>query len=161
MKVELKWVVIIFIVHLLWHVTEKLLGFYTTNIEYTDYSGFVFMPVYAGLMYLALVDLRKSNHNLLNRRHAFLSGLFISLCLVVLAPVMVFLVVFLLQPDFFQNMIAYGVNSGKYSSYGQAATEFSYWGFVKLYMAIYMLVGSLSAALWGFVLHKMPDPVTE
>jgi hypothetical protein len=161
MKLELKWVSIIVIVHLLWNIGERFLGFFGEKAAYQGLSGSLFLVVYALLMYLAVADLRSRNRGFLNRRQGFLSGLFISLILVALSPIMVGILAFVIQPDFFNEMIMASTTNGEYQSYQMAEQEYNYWNYVKLYMAGYMLVGSLSAALWSFVLHKMPDPVTD
>lgn len=161
MKLELKWVSIIIILHIIWHIAERLLGFYSDKALYQGLSSAVFMVVYAGIMYLAVAGLRESNRGYLNKRQGFLSGLFISLIMVAFAPIMVGLLQFLIQPDFFNTMIMETTNNGAYQSYQMAEKEYNYWNYVTLYMAGYLLVGSLSAALWSYVLHKMPEPVSD
>lgn len=161
MKLELKWVAIIFVVHILWHIAEKMLGIYGANVAYKDISGPLFLVVYGGIMFLAISDLRSKNRGYLNRRHGFLSSLFISFVLVALAPVMVALLVFVISPDFFNDMIIATTDSGIYSSYAAAENEFNFWSFVRLYMVSYLLAGALSGALWSFLLHKMPEPAAD
>lgn len=161
MKLELKWVAIIFVVHIIWQIFERLLGFYADRSGYQEFAGFAFLVVYSLLILLALLDLRGKNKGFLNRRHGFISGLFISFILVALSPVMVAILAFGIQPDFFNIMINNALENGEYQAYEAAAMEYSYWSYVKLYMAGYLLVGSLSGALWAFVLHKMPEPVTD
>ena len=161
MKLELKWVAIIFIVHLIWLFLERTLGFYGDRSSYEELAGFVFLVVYASLVLLALLDLKAKNKGYLNRRHGFISGLFISFVLVALSPIMVGLLAYVIQPDFFNIMISNAIENGDYRAYEAAAQEYSYWSFVKLFMAGYLLVGSLSGALWSFLLHKMPEPVTD
>lgn len=161
MKLELKWVAIIFVVHLIWHIGERAMGFYGERFGYQELAGWAFLMVYAVLILFALMDLKNTNRGFLNRRHGFLSSLFISLVLVALAPVTVGILAYFIQPDFFSEMINNALNDGEYRAYEAAAMEYNYWSFVKLYMAGYLLVGSLSGALWSFLLHKMPEPVTD
>jgi hypothetical protein len=161
MKLELKWVIIIFAVHIFWHILTRALGLYGDRSSYEELSLFVFAFVYALLMLLALLDLRSRNKGYLNRRHGFSSGLFISFILVVLSPLMVAILAFGIQPDFFNIMISNSIANGEYLSYEAAASEYSYWNYVQLYMATYLLVGSLSGALWAYLLHKVPMPVTD
>lgn len=161
MKLELKWVTIIFVVHIVWHIFERVLGFYGDRSAYEEFAGFGFLLVYSLLMLLAIFNLKSRNGGLLNRRQGFLSGLFISLIMVVLSPLMVAILAFGIQPDYFNIMIANALENGEYQAYEAAALEYSYWGVVKLYMAGYLLVGSLSGAFWSFLLHKMPEPVTD
>jgi hypothetical protein len=161
MKVELKWVAIVFVLHVLWHIGERVLGFYSDKIAYHEFSGTAFMLVYGLIMFLAIADIRSQNRGYLNRRHGFLSGLFISLVLVALAPLMIAILLFAIQPDFFDKLIIAATENGEYSVYEAAQQEYNYWSFVRLYMAGYLLVGALSAALWSFILHKMPEPVSD
>lgn len=161
MKLELKWVSIIFVIHILWHIGERFFGFYDENAAYQEMSATSFMVVYAFLMLLAMLDLRKSNKGYLNRRHGFTSSLFISLVLVALAPIMVLLLWFVIQPDFFNKMILLSLENDEYQAYEAAVREYNYWNYLTLYIAGYLLVGSLSGAFWSFILHKMPEPVTD
>lgn len=161
MKLEIKWVAIVFILHVLWQIGERSLGFYGPRIRHEELAGMGFYIVYALVMFLAVADLKSRNNGFLNRRQGFLSGLFISLILVALAPIMVGILMFAIQPDFFNVMIMSATESGEYSGYQAAVQEYNYWSYVKLFMAGYLLVGSLSAALWSFLLHKMPEPVSD
>lgn len=161
MRIEIKWVIIIFIVHAIWHVLERFLGFYGDLFRYQEFSSWAFLLVYAGLMLIAMLDLRASNNGFLNRRHGFISSLFISFILTALAPIMVGLVAYVIQPDFFNIMINNSLSSGEYRAYEAAAMDYSFWSYVKLYMAGYLLVGSLSGAFWSYLLHKVPEPVTD
>ncbi len=161
MKLELKWVSIVFIAQIIWQIAERLLGIYGSRVSYHDLSGTAFMAVYALIMYLAVADLKAKNRGFLNRRQGFLSGLFISLILVALSPIMVAILMFAVQPDYFNVMIAATTEINEYSTYEAAYQEFNYWNYVKLYMTGYLLVGSLSAAFWSYRLHKLPDPIEE
>jgi len=161
MRVEIKWAIIIFIAHALWHVAERFMGLYGLHYGWQEIASLLFLAAYAGLMFVALFDLRKSNNGHLNRRHGFVSAFFISLILVAAAPITVALLAFVIQPDFFLIMIENSMRIGEYSAYELAEQEYSYWAFVKLYMIGYMLVGTLSGALWAYVLHKMPEPVQD
>lgn len=161
MRVEIKWIAIILLVHVIWHVLERVFGFYGALFRFEGYASWAFLLVYTVLMFLALRDLRASNRGFLNRRHGFVSSLFISFILTALAPVIVALLAYLIQPDFFMLMINNALDSGEYRAYEAAAIDYSYWSYVKLYMAGYLLVGSLSGAFWSYLLHRIPEPATE
>ena len=161
MKLELKWVGIIFVVHALWHFGEKMMGFYGEKAGLQEYAAVSFMAVLAFLMMLAILDLRKSNRGYLNRRHGFTSSLFISLVLVALSPLMVLLLWLVIQPDFFNQMIMLALENDEYQAYELAKQEYNYWNYVKLYIAGYLIVGALSGAFWSMVFHKLPEPVTD
>jgi len=161
MKLEIKWVAIVFILHVLWLIGERTFGFFGARIRHEELVSLAFFIVYALVMFLAVADLKSRNNGFLNRRQGFLSGLFMSLILVAMAPVMVGILMFAIQPDFFNVMIMAATERGEYSVYEAAVQEYNYWSYVKLFMAGYLLVGSLSAALWSFILHKMPEPVSD
>lgn len=161
MRIEIKWVAIIFVLHVCWHLLEKFLGFYSHNAAYQELSAISFMLVLSLLMLLAILDIRKSNRGYLNRRHGFTSSLFISLMLVALSPIMVLLLWLVIEPDFFNKMIMLALENDEYQAYEAAKSEYSYWNYVKLYIAGYLVVGSLSGAFWSMILHKMPEPVSD
>jgi len=161
MKIEIKWVVVIFIVHVLWHLAEKLMGFYNVSNDWVLYSGVAFTILYAVFIYAMLTQVKKSNRGFLHRRQALLSGLFVGLSLVVLTPVLVFLLNFVIEPGYFDKMILMSLDAGEYNSYGEAAIEYGFWNYVIIYMARYLLIGVLAAAFFGFVMHEVPEPATE
>ena len=161
MKLELKWVAIIFVAHVLWHLGEKMMGFYSDKAAYQELSAISFMAVLSILMMLVILDLRKSNRGYLNRRHGFTSSLFISLVLVALSPLMVLLLWFVIQPDYFNHMIMLALENDEYQAFELAKQEYSYWNYVKLYIAGYLMVGSLAGAFWSMVFHRLPEPVTD
>ena len=161
MKLEMKWVAVVFILHILWLIGERTFGFFGNRIRHEDLINMAFYVLYAGVMFLAVADLKSRNNGFLNRRQGFLSSLFISLILVALAPIMVGILMFAIQPDFFNVMIMSATERGEYSAYDAAIQEYNYWSYVKTFMAGYLLAGSLSGALWSFLLHKMPEPVSD
>lgn len=161
MKLELKWVAIIFVIHVLWHLGEKMMGFYSDRAAIQEFSAISFMLVLAFLMMLAILDLRKNNRGYLNRRHGFTSSLFISLVLVALSPIMVLLLWLVIQPDYFNHMIMLALENDEYQAYEVAKQEYNYWNYVKLYIAGYLVVGSLAGAFWSLVFHRMPEPVSD
>lgn len=161
MKLEFKWVIIIFIVHQLWHLGEKLLGFYNNINSYNIISGVIFIGVYIWFIYLMLSQLKAKNGGFLHRRQALLSGLFVGLMLVASAPVTIFILNYFIEPGYFNNMILMSLDNGNYSSYGEAALEYGFWNYVILYMAVYLIIGVLSASGIGYLLHEVPKPVTE
>lgn len=161
MRIEIKWAIIIFIVQMLWLVAERFAGLYGAHYGWHEIGSWLFLGIYAGLMFLALYDLRKSNNGFLSRRHGFISGFFISLIMVAVAPIVVAILAFVIQPNFFSVMIENALRVNEYSAYELAEQEYNYWAFVKLYMAGYLLVGSLSGALWSSLLHRVPEPVRD
>lgn len=161
MKLELKWALLAFIMHQTWHLGEKLLGFYGSSNSYNVISGLVFAALYSFFIFIMLGQLKKKNGGFLHRRQALLSGIFVSLFLLASAPITIFMLNFVIEPGYFNKMILLALDTGEYSSYGEAKLEYGFWNYVILYMALYMLVGVGSAALYGFILHKLPEPIAE
>jgi len=112
-KTELKWAIYFMIVSLLWMMMERMLGWHDELIaKHAVYTNLFAVP--AIIVYvLALLDKRKTDYGgVMNYKQGFMSGLIISLMVMVFSPVIQLLTTYIITPHYFPNAIANAVGSG-------------------------------------------------
>jgi len=142
-KTEIKWAVIFTLMTSCWMVVEKLTGLHSIHIDkhmtYTNLYAIPSILVYA----FALLD-KKKNHldGEMSYSQGFVTGMWVTLFVTVLAPLNQYLISSLVTPEFFPNAINYAVKSGKMN---QEAAE-SYFS-----MKNYILQSIIRTPLMGFL----------
>jgi len=142
-SIEIKWTVLFFVISLFWMVLERLAGLHDKNIELhsfiTNLFGLVALIVYV----LALLDKRKNFYEgKMNWIQGFITGLIITFGITLLTPLSQYITVTLISPHFFDNMIAYSVESGKMT--GEQAHE-------MFNMQSYMIQSTMFAPVAGII----------
>jgi len=142
-KTEIKWAVIFTLMTFCWMVVEKLTGLHSIHIDkHMTYTNLYAIP--SILVYVfALLD-KKKNHldGEMSYSQGFVSGMWVTLFVTVLAPLNQYLISSLVTPEFFPNAINYAVKSGKMD---QEAAE-SYFS-----MKNYLLQSIIGTPLMGFL----------
>lgn len=113
LRVEIKWALIFTVVALLWMVFEKAMGWHGPKIEqhpiYTNFFALVAIVLYV----LALRDKKQSLGGTMTWKQGFISGVIISLIIMVLTPLSQYITHTFITPEYFQNAIAYAVDNDK------------------------------------------------
>ena len=128
---------------LLWMVMEKMAGLHDKNIEmHATVTMLVAIP--AILIYvLALLDKRKNFYNnVMSYKQAFISGLIISLIIMLFTPLTQYITSTVITPDYFDNMIKYAVAEGKLT---QEAAE------AEFNLRNYMIASTVFAPIMGII----------
>ena len=109
-KLELKWAFIFCAMSLLWMLAERLAGLHDVNIAaHAMYSNFVAIPAII-IYFLALREKRSIDfHGYMTFRQGFISGLFLSLFVAVLSPIVQVITFKIITPYYFENAIKYAV----------------------------------------------------
>ena len=113
MKNEFKWAVIMSLVLLVWLTVLKFLG-----LQEPEQIGLfvivvnVYYVLLFGLYILAIRERRSRQRGYISRRDGFLTGLLITLFLVVLSPLNMAIFYYLINPGFFKVMIEFNVSNG-------------------------------------------------
>lgn len=112
-KLEIKWALLFSVMMLLWMLLEKLTGLHDTHIDkHIIYTNFMAIPAIV-IYVLALLDKRNNYHGgKMNYKQGFLSGLIITLIVTLLSPLVMYISLTMITPDFFNNMIEYVVEEG-------------------------------------------------
>ncbi len=113
-KIEIKWALLFSLMMLLWMLLEKTAGLHGRYIDkHAIFTNFVAIPAIA--MYaLALLDKRKNAYNgVMSYRQGVISGLILTAIITVLSPLTQYITSTFITPDYFSNVIAYAVRTGK------------------------------------------------
>lgn len=142
MKTEIKWGLIFTAVSLLWVTLERLTGLHDKNIHLHPYLSMLFFFPAVTVYVLALRDKRASLGGKLTYKQACISGLIITVIVVVLSPLSQWITQKLITPNYFQNVIAYSVKAGVLTL-EQAQANFN--------LPSYMMQASLGALFAGIL----------
>lgn len=111
-SIEIKWGVIFTVIGLLWMIFEKAMGWHDVLIAkhaiYTNFFG-----ILAVLIFILAVRDKKINfyNGIMTWRQGFVSGLIVTIVITVLSPLSQFISSTYITPDYFNNVIAYSVES--------------------------------------------------
>lgn len=113
LKIEIKWALIFIAVSLSWMIFEKSMGWHDVLIEkHAIYTNF-FAVFAIGVYVLALLDKKNAYFNgNMTFKEGFLSGLVITIIIVLLSPVSQYIALEFITPEYFSNVIDYTVASG-------------------------------------------------
>lgn len=113
-SIEIKWAIIFVLMSLAWMVLEKSLGWHDEHIDqHAVFTNFFAIPAILVFVF-ALRDKKKSYYRgNITYLQAFLSGLIISVIIMVLTPFAQYITLEYITPDYFTNVIEYSVSSGE------------------------------------------------
>ncbi|MCM4167734.1 hypothetical protein KCTC52924_01464 [Arenibacter antarcticus] len=142
-RLELKWAIRFVLASLAWMILEKTVGLHDVHIAkhpiYTNLFAIVAIVIYV----LALLDKRKTDFNgKMSWKQGFNSGIVISIIVAVFSPLTQYITSTIITPEYFNNVIAYVVETGKMS---QEAAE----GYFSL--GSYIIQGFFGALTMGIV----------
>lgn len=142
-KIEIKWGVLFILVGLIWMVFEKTMGWHDVHIDkHATYSMFI-APIAIAIYVFALLDKKRNFYGgKMTFKQAFVSGLFITLVIVILSPLSQYITSTYITPDYFNNVIEYSVSSGKMEQ--QAAEDY-------FNLHNYMIQAVTGAAIMGIL----------
>jgi hypothetical protein len=142
-KTELKWAIYFMIMSLLWMMMERVLGWHDEWIaQHPLYTNLIAIPAIA-LYVFALLDKRKTDFlGEMTYQQGFVSGLVISIIVMIFSPVTQLLTSYIITPHYFQHAITNAVSSGQMS---QEAAE-SYFSIKS-----YIIQGIVGAPVMGIV----------
>lgn len=140
---EIKWGLIFTIVALLWMVFERLMGWHGENIDQHATMTNLFAIPAIIIYVLALLDKRKRDYGgIMTWTQGFISGLIITVVVVILSPLAQYLTHTVITPEYFPNVIEYAVNSGS-STREEAEAYFT--------LNNYMLQSAIGGLIMGVV----------
>lgn len=122
---------------------EKSMGWHDVHIDkHATYSLF-YAPIAIAIYVFALLDKKRNYyHGKMNYLQGFISGLVITLVVVILSPLSQYITSEFISPDYFSNAIAYSVSSGALT---QEAAESNF------NLNSYMVQAVAGAAFMGMV----------
>ncbi|PIF05370.1 MAG: DUF4199 domain-containing protein [Draconibacterium sp.] len=146
-KFGFKWALIFIGVSLLWILIEKLAGFHDSHIDkHPVFSNLFAIPAIV-IFVLALLDKRKNFYKgRMSWLDGFLSGLVISVIVAILSPLVAWLMIDVISPDYFENASEYAVSTGRMTLM-EAKNYFN--------LANYLMQSALGAVLLGAVISAI------
>lgn len=148
--IEIKWGIIFTVLSLLWMVFEKAMGWHDALIAkhaiYTNFFGIIAVLIFV----LALRDKKANFYNgEMTWRQGFVAGLLVTIVVTVLAPLSQFITSTYITPEYFDNVIAYSVES-KVMNQEQAEAYFNLKSYIiqATFGALVMGVVTSAAVAW-------------
>ncbi len=142
-KIEIKWAVVFSVMMLAWMVLERLTGLHDQHIDqHATFTNFVSVPA-IGIYVLALLDKRRQCHRgHMSYGQGVKAGLFLTLFVTALTPLVQWLTSTFITPDFFANASRYAVQTKQLSS--AAAAEY-------FTLKSYLLQGVIGSFVMGLI----------
>jgi len=142
-SIEIKWGVIFTVFTLLWMAMEKALGWHDVHIDkHAVYTNLFAIPAII-LTALTLLDKRKNYFSgKMTWKQGFLTGLGLTLIIALFSPLSMWITNTLITPHYFDNVIAYSVETGKLTQ--EAAEKY-------FSMGSYILQSVIGAIVMGVV----------
>lgn len=145
-RFEIKWSVIYAVVVMLWFLGERIAGLHGRYISRQgDIALLLFFPIIL-IYFLANIDKKRNFYNgEMTYLQGFLSGLRLTIGILILTPVIQLISSYVISPGFFNTMIDYSVATGSLTP-KQAAWQFSYGNFVFTNLLAEIITGVPIAA---------------
>lgn len=125
-KIELKWAFIFLAMSLLWMLMEKETGLHSTHLDMHQYVSLLFALPAIAIYYFALTDKKKTIYGgQMTFKQGLLSGLILTLIITLLSPLSQWFISTVITPDYFNNVIAYSLETGYYATRKQAEAYFN------------------------------------
>lgn len=124
-KIEIKWAFISTAMFLLWMTLEKLTGLHDKYLEQQQIVTMLILIPSAIIYVLALLDKKKNYFSgSMTYKQSFMSGLMLTLLIVVLSPVSQLITSYIITPNYFTNVIEHTVKKGMFTQ-EQAEQQFN------------------------------------
>jgi len=115
-QLELKWAAIYTVFLLVWMIFERLMGWHDAHIDRHHIYTLIFYIPAAVLYYCALSDKRNNFYGgIISFQQAFISGFIFTVFIAVLAAPAQYIISTFITPYYFENVIAYAIETGKTS----------------------------------------------
>lgn len=153
-KIELKWAIIFTLTTLLWMLFEKSMGWHDEHIDkhatYTNFWGIIAILLYV----FALLDKRKNYYDgTMTWKKGFISGVILSIFIAVLAPLGLYITHRFITPDYFDNAVAFAVQSGN-STIEEAESYFNFTSYLIQSVLFSAIIGIITGAIVAFFVKK-------
>lgn len=153
-SIEIKWGIIFTLFTLLWMILERMLGWHDVHIaKHAALTNLFAIPAVI-LVVLALRD-KRSNYfdGTMTWKQGFLTGLGLTVVIVLLSPLSMWITNSIITPNYFENVIAFSVESGKLTQ-EQAEKYFSMGSYIIQSTIGAAVMGTVTSAIVAFFLKK-------
>ena len=155
-RIEVKWGILFFLSGLAWMALEKYLGWHDRLIEQHATYTLLYAPLAIFIYVVALWEKkRKTYSGRMTFLQGLLSGMVITLVVVLLTPLSQYISHSLISPDYFSNIIQLTVNSGK-MTLPEAEAYFNLMNYITQSLLFATVMGLLTTAVVMIFLRSSP-----
>jgi hypothetical protein len=149
-QTEIKWGILFILSGLVWMMLEKSFGWHDVLLEqHATYTMF-YAPIAIALYVLALRDKRRSYYQgEMTYLQGLISGLLVTLVVVLLTPLSQYISHEYISPDYFPNIIQLTVSKGE-MTLSQAEAYFSLKSYIQQSLVFAAIVGVFTSAIVAF-----------
>lgn len=142
-KIEVKWAIIFALLTLTWILLEKISGLHSTHIDkHAIYTNFFAIPAIAVYIFALLEKRKNYYHGNMNYLQGFVTGLIVTLVVVILSPLTQSISSTVITPEYFPNIIQHSVSTGKMEQ--EAAGKY-------FSLGNYVVQGLIGASVMGII----------
>jgi hypothetical protein len=153
-KTEIRWALIFSAMFLSWMGLERMLGLHSSNLANQQLvTTFILIPAFV-IYTLALRSKRKTFYtDKISYKQSFLSGLWLTLFIVLLSPANQLITTMIISPNYFSNAIAYTVSNG-IMTWKQAHAQFNNGNYIIQNVIGGLITGLLFTAIISFFIKS-------
>ena len=155
-RIEIKWGILFFLSGLAWMALEKYLGWHDRLIEQHATYTLLYAPLAIFIYVVALWEKkRKTYSGRMTFLQGLLSGMVITLVVVLLTPLSQYISHSMISPAYFSNVIQLTVNSGKMTLL-EAEGYFNLMNYITQSLLFATVMGLLTTAVVMIFLRSSP-----
>ena len=146
-RIEIKWGILFILSGLIWMILEKSLGWHDLHLEkHANYTLF-YAPIAIAIYVLALLDKKRSDYQgKMTYFQGFVSGLLLTLIVVILTPLSQYISHEYISPEYFPNIIKLSVESGQMTQ-EEAESHFTLMGYIGQSLIFAAFMGLITSAV--------------
>ncbi len=155
-KTEIKWSLIFSGMFLVWMSAERLAGLHSSNIANQQVvTTFILVP--AVVVYILALRSKRTNiyYDQITYKQSFVSGLWLTIFIVILSPVTQIITTTVISPDYFSNLTAYTVDNGIMTR-EQAQAQFNVGNYIIQSVMGGFITGILFTTIISFFIKSKP-----
>lgn len=152
-QTEIKWGLLFFLSGLIWMFLEKSLGFHGLYLEKHANFTLWYAPIAIGLYVLALRNKKSEFYGgKMNFIQGFISGLIMTLVVLILTPLSQYISHQFISPEYFPNIIRMTVENGQMTQ-EEAEAHFTLVGYIQQSLIFATFMGVVTSSLVALLIR--------
>ncbi len=146
-RIEIKWGILFILSELIWMIVEKSLGWHDVHLDkHATYTLF-YAPIAIAIYVFALLDKKRNFYQgRMSYLQGFISGLIITLIVVLLTPLSQYISHEYISPEYFPNIIKLSVESGQMTQ-EEAEAYFTLMNYIQQSLIFAAFMGVITSAV--------------
>ncbi len=146
-RVEIKWAFIHSAIFLLWMIIEKISGLHDKHLDKQQFVTTLILIPSIIIYVLAIKDKKRSYYSgHITYKQSFVSGVMLTIFMVLLSPVNQVITSYVITPDYFANVIEHTVKSGMFTQ-EQAEAQFNIGNYIITSIVAGLVTGVIFSAV--------------